>query len=54
MIKKLREFYNRLSKRERLVLIFTSLVLSILFVDRLIVTPARDQMKLLDTKILDE
>ena len=54
MIKKLTAFYARLSKRERLILIFTSLVLAALLVDRLVLTPARDQMKLLDTKILDE
>ena len=54
MIKKLSEFYVRLSKREKLILAGTSLVLAALFMDRLILTPARYQIKLLDTKIRDE
>jgi Tfp pilus assembly protein PilO len=54
MIKKLLAIYQKLSKRERLILYASSVALLILFVDRLVLGPAVGKMAALETKIRDE
>ena len=54
MIRQLTDFYAKRSKRERLVLGLTFLVVMILLVDRLIVEPVFSKARLIDNQIRDE
>lgn len=54
MKKKLQETYKKMSKRERLILYGTSLVIGGLFVDRLVLAPMAGKLEALDRAIIDE
>ncbi len=54
MKKKLLDLYKRLKPREKAVLFFTVFALSTLFIDRFLVGPIHDRLKLLDTNIREE
>lgn len=54
MIKKITDFYNRLSKREKWILYGSLFCITALFAQQLVIGPAAEYMKRLDIKISDE